>query len=99
MKRTARVLLRWLVTDSELPRGKRFSVSARFDRQGDDWTSDAWSLVIEAEEKPDAKRQQAATAWFLADAAPKAWLAPGKKFTLFTLKPIAEGLVERVLSD
>jgi hypothetical protein len=55
--------------------------------------------VIEAEEKPDAKRQQAATAWFLADAAPKAWLAPGKKFTLFTSKPIAEGLVERVLSD
>jgi hypothetical protein len=98
MKLTARVLLRWLVPDSELPRGKRLSVPARFDHQGDDWTSDAWSLVIQTEEKADDKRQQAATAWFLADEAPQAWLAPGRKFTLFTSKPIAEGLVERVLS-
>lgn len=91
--------MRWLVPDDELPRGKQFSVPARFDHQGDNWTSDAWSIVIVTEARPDAERRQAATAWFLADEAPKAWLAPGKIFTLFTSKPLAEGLVERVLSD
>lgn len=99
MRRTARVLLRWLVPDNELPGGKQFSVPARFDHQGDNWISAAWSLVIETEEKADAKRQQAGTAWFLATEAPQAWLETGKNFTLFTSKPLAEGLVERVLSD
>src|ERR1700738_2101715 len=99
MSRTAKVLLRWLVPANELPRGWQVSAPARFGHQGDGWKSNAWSLVIKTEDESDSKRQQSGTAWFLATEALQAWLTTGRKFTLFTSKPIAEGVVERVLSD
>src|SRR6202158_4219302 len=99
MSRTAKVLLRWLVPTNELPRGRQFSAPARFDHQGAWRKSNAWSLVIQTEDESDSERQQSGTAWFLATEAPQAWLTSGRKFTLFTSKPIAEGVVERVMSN
>ena len=101
MNRTVRVLLRWLVSEpaSQSPRGPRFSTPARFDHQGENWTRDAWSLIITTAGTPDAKGQQFATARFLVPDAPHEWLSVGKRFTLFEGKPIAEGLVEEILAD
>lgn len=85
MTHSAKVRLHWLVSGSSnySPRGQRFSLPARFDHQGDDWTLDAWSLVIEVEGAPDHKGYQTAIARFLMPDAPNDWLLEGKRFTLF----------------
>lgn len=99
MTRKVTILLRWLVPSGEIARCQKFSVPARFDHQGEDWTSNAWSLTITTEGVPDAEGQQVGTARFLMPEAPHDWLSVGRRFTLFTSEPLAEGLVERVLSD
>jgi hypothetical protein len=101
MNRTVKVVLHWLVSapDGGLPRGQQFSRPARFDHQGDDWTRNAWSLVITTEGFPDVGGRQLATAKFLASEAPHDWLSAGRRFTLFENVALAEGVVEEVLSD
>ena len=101
MNRTVKISLRWLVDApaGQSPRGQRFSRPARFEHQGEDWTNNAWSLVINTEGVPDAKRQQSATAKFLVDDAPRDWLGVGRRFTLYENIPIAEGVVEQILPD
>ena len=85
MTHTANVLLHWLVNvpSGHSPRGQRFSLPARFEHQGEDWTSDAWSLFIELEGVPDALGYQIGTARFLTPDSPRDWLSKGKRFTLF----------------
>jgi hypothetical protein len=95
--RTAKVFLHWLVSSpsNHSPRGQRFSLPARFDHQGDDWTNDAWSLVVDVEGVPDALGNQIGTARFLVSSAPHDWLSEGKRFTLFEGRlPIAEGEIK-----
>ena len=102
MNRTVKILLRWLVSapPGQSPRGRRFSRPARFENQGDDWTQNAWSLVINSEGVPDAKGEQSATAKFLVADAPHDWLSAGKRFTLYEGKlALAEGVVEQILPD
>jgi len=72
MNRTVRVALHWLVDASNdgSPRSQQFSTAARFDHQGEDWTTNAWSLVIKTEGAPDADGRQLATAKFLVSEAP-----------------------------
>ena len=81
----AKARLKWLVPvplDGSAPRGRRFTVPARFDHQGDDWTDHAWSLVVESDSKPDAKGIQEVQVRFLMPNAPTDWLVRGRKFTL-----------------
>jgi len=101
MNRTVKILLRWLVTVpiGQLPRGLSFSRPAHFENQGDDWTQNAWSLVITVEGFPDANGQQMATCRFLVAEAPHDWLSVGKRFILYENIPLAEGLVEEILSN
>lgn len=89
------VRLRWLVPLPEggmSPRGERFSLPAKFDHQGDDWTKNAWSLVVESKGPSDARGVQEVRVHFLASNGPTEWLAQGRRFTLHEgAKPIAEG--------
>ena len=85
MTHTAKVLLQWLVSDpsNHSPRGQRFSRPARFDHQSEDWTNNAWSLVVDLEGIPDAQGYQVGTVKFLLPNAPHDWLSEGKRFTFF----------------
>jgi hypothetical protein len=95
MTQRIKARLNWMVPtapDGSAPRGRRFSVPAKFDHQGDDWASNAWSLVIESDVKPDARGRQEVQVHFLMPDAPVDWLAHGRKFTLQEGRtPLAEG--------
>jgi hypothetical protein len=69
-------------SDRTLPRGRRFSVPAKFDNQGENWGASAWSLVIESEVRPDSRGVQEVQVHFLAADAPVHWLVSGRTFTL-----------------
>ena len=102
MSRIAKVKLTWLISASphESRRGQTFSVPARFDDQGDDWTRNAWSVVITVQGMPDVHGQQSATAKFLFANAPQEWLSKGKRFTLYEGKlAVADAVVEQVLRE
>lgn len=98
---SAKVLLHWLSGPSDRsPLGQHFSRPARFDHQGDDWTNDAWSLVVDVKGHPNNQGDQDGTVSFLTPAAPHEWLSVGKKFTLFEGRtPVAKGEVKQVLSE
>ena len=100
---SAKVLLHWLnrpsdgSPDDHSPLEEHFSRPARFDHQGDDWTDDAWSLVVDVKGRPNTQGEQDGTARFLMPTAPQEWLSVGKKFTLFEGRtPVAKGEVKRV---
>lgn len=95
---SAKVLLNWLYYPSvRSPLGQHFSRPARFDHQGDDWTNDAWSLVVDVKGNPNIQGEQDGTVRFLTPTAPQEWLSVGKKFTLFEGRtPVATGEVKRV---
>lgn len=85
MIQKAKARLQWLkpmVTNGSDPRGRQFTVPARFEEQGDDWTDNAWSLVVEPTAEPDAQGMQQALVHFLVPNAPSEWLMCGHKFTL-----------------
>lgn len=81
----AQITLHWLANNpsNHSPRGQRFSLPARFDHQNEDWTGDAWSLVVNVDGVPDEEGRQQGTARFLAPGAPHDWFVKGKKFALF----------------
>jgi hypothetical protein len=101
MTRTVKIQLCWSADarSNHPKRAQRFSLPARFDHQDDDWTSDAWSLVIELTGLPDAQGYQTADAKFLVPNAPHSWLSEGKKFVLFDgNRELAAGEVQQVIS-
>lgn len=95
MSKQAKARLRWLVPlpkSGVSPRGRRFSLPAKFDHQGDNWTKNAWSLVVESRAQSDARGVQDVQVHFLMPNAPAEWLERGRKFTLHEgAKPVAEG--------
>jgi len=99
MTHTAKVLIHWLYRPTDQsPLGPHFSRPARFDHQGDDWTNNAWSLVVDVEGHPDVQGYQAGTARFLMPTAPQVWLSVGGRFRLFEGDlPIAEGEIKSVV--
>lgn len=77
------------------PRGQRFVVPAKFDHQGDDWTSNAWSLVVESDKAVSADGSQVVNVGFLMPEGPQQWLSSGRRFSLFEGRLLlAEGVVE-----
>lgn len=85
MTQRVKARLRWLVpvpSDGSAPRGRRFTLPAQFDNQGDDWTNHAWSLVVECDGKPDSRGVYEVQVHFLMSNAPDDWLARGRKFIL-----------------
>lgn len=98
MKRVVGARLRWCVRcpeGTEFPRGTRFATPARFEHQGEDWTQDAWSVVIESTKPVEPDSTQSVSIRFLMDNAPHDWLVSGKKFELYEGRLLlAEGVVE-----
>jgi hypothetical protein len=77
------------------PRGEHFATPVRFDRQGDDWTANAWSLVVQAAGPVLADATQPVRVRFLMDDAPQEWLTSGSRFELYEGRLLlAEGVVE-----
>ena len=95
MTKQAKARLKWLIPFPESgmsPRGRKFSLPAKFDHQGADWTNNAWSLVVEGDTRPDARGVQEVQICFLMRNAPSEWLVHGRRFTMQEgEKPIAEG--------
>lgn len=94
---TARI--RWLPANEggrqQPPPGPHYSTVARFQEQTEEqWTHDAWSLVIELYGQPDDFGHQFADIRFLADDGPTNWLQPSSKFWLYEgHKKVADGIV------
>jgi len=80
----------------QLPTGPRYTTVARFERQGDAWTKDAWSLVIKFIGPPDQALCHLAKVRFLVENGPGGWLEEGSKFELMEgPKVVARGVVTR----
>jgi hypothetical protein len=96
-----RAEIRWLRPDEGgrtiPPKGPQYSTVARFSTQTDEqWSQEAWSLVLSLEEGLGQDLRQKARVRFLADdaIAPKEWLKPGSAFELYEgRKRVAEGRV------
>jgi hypothetical protein len=103
MTRAAEVRLHWLIESSAsngAPRGRQFSLPARFDHQKENWANAAWSLVVEVTGAPDSKGDQVGIARFLMADAPFAWLSVGRRFTLFEGHlAVAEGEVRKIMAS
>jgi hypothetical protein len=89
--------LRWLSVAEggrmSLPSGPTFSTVAKFDRQGDDWLNEAWSLVATFVTLPQDGRHEVDVR-FPAPDAPREWLTPGSRFWLMEgARAVAEGVV------
>jgi hypothetical protein len=93
-----RARLTWRIKRTEgvpYPRGEQFVTPARFERQADDWTADAWSLVVRAAGPLLQDATQPVVIRFLMDCAPQEWLSSGSKFELYEGRLLlAEGVVE-----
>jgi hypothetical protein len=92
--------IRWLKPDEggrHAPPAGQYSTVAKFEAQTDeDWTKDAWSLVLSLEGTPDENWTQTALVRFLVneESAPGQWLQPRSRFALFEgRKKVAEGTV------
>jgi hypothetical protein len=98
MNHQVRARLFWKIAnpgDAISPRGRRFVVPAKFAHQGDDWTSNAWSLVVESDKAMSADGSQVVNVGFLMPDGPRQWLSPGQRFSLYEGKLLlAEGVVE-----
>jgi len=64
------------------PSGSHYSTVARFEQQRDTWREDAWSLVIEWTESPDASLAHRVDVRFLVEGAPEHLLVTGNRFEL-----------------
>ena len=97
MSRKVQARLHWLIKMPEKP--LEISRPARFDHQDENWTQNAWSLVVTTE-KSCEESYQTAVVRFLVPDAPHEWLSVGKRFTLFDGRsPLADGVVEKILTN
>lgn len=78
------------------PSGPTYTTVARFERQGDQWTNDAWSLVLDFMGSPDDRLCHQAKVRFLAESGPSGWLEKGSRFELMEgPRVVARGLIIR----
>ena len=98
MNKTVEALLQWRSLEEggreRPPPGPTYSTVARFHHQDPaDWLREAWSLVIEFLEQPDATRSHRVRVRFLFDG-PEDWLTAGSKFDMMEgRKCVATGCV------
>lgn len=98
MTREVAAQLKWHIrrpSGTEYPRGKRFATPARFEHQGDDWSDNAWSVVVSAADPVADDSTQSVRVRFLMEEAPHDWLVSGRKFELYEGRLLlAEGVIE-----
>jgi hypothetical protein len=102
MTRTAKVTLHWIPSAADRPfqPPQNFTQPARFDHQDEkDWQGNAWSLTVHTEGDVDSEGRQSASVRFLMPNAPHDWLSVGKRFTIWSGRPLAEGVIKEILSD
>lgn len=92
--------IQWLSSSEggrkQLPLGPSYTTVARFERQGDQWINDAWSLILEFLGSPDDRLCHLARVRFLAPGGPSGWLEEGSRFELMEgAKVVARGLIIR----
>ena len=84
--KTVSAKLQWLRPEQSgrraPPSGPRYSTVARFEQQRATWREEAWSLVIEWIEPPDASLAHSVNVRFLVDDAPEHLLTTGNHFEL-----------------
>jgi hypothetical protein len=92
--------IQWLKPDqggrTVPPPGPRYSTIARFGGQtAEEWSVNAWSLVLDLEGVPDEMWSQTARVRFLnEEEAPASWLQPAGTFALFEgIRKVAEGTI------
>ena len=90
--------LRWLKPEEggrqHPPPGPKYITVARFESQRESWSDEAWSLVVEFLEQPDASLCHRVRVSFLAEDGPEDLLMPGSAFDLMEgSRRVAEGVV------
>ena len=98
MKMKVEATLQWIRPEDGgrqmLPLGPKYSTVARFESQKEPWLKEAWSLVIEFAEQPDASLSHQVKVGFLVDDAPNQFLAEGNAFELMEgSRVVAKGKV------
>jgi hypothetical protein len=79
---------------SSVPSGPKYTTVARFASQGENWTRDAWSLVVEFLMPPDSQLRHRVRVHFLVEGAPKELLSAGSEFKFMEgARPVAHGRV------
>jgi hypothetical protein len=97
----ARATIRWLSPleggRTAPPEGPRYVTVARFETSTADWQRDAWSLVVEFDQSPNAAGEHTALVWFLAYDRPETphdLLCVGNKFDLLEgARVVAQGTI------
>lgn len=75
------------------PPGPKYSTVARFAKQKESWSKEAWSLVVEFVDAPDVTLSHHVLVSFLADG-PEELLQPGSAFELMEgRQSVAQGTV------
>ena len=97
MKKAIEADLQWLRPDEggrqSPPPGPKYSTVARFENQKESWLKEAWSLVIEFIEPPNAALSHRVHVSLLADG-PEELLQPGSTFELMEgSQSVAKGTV------
>lgn len=84
--KTASAMLRWIRAEEggrqAPPSGHRYSTVSRFEAQRETWRQEAWSLVAEWTEPPDASMTHQVKVRFLVEDAPEQLLVMGNHFEL-----------------
>ena len=77
------------------PSGPVYSTVARFEQLAALWPREAWSVVLNLKEPPDAEGRMTVEIRMLAPWAPESLLQPGSVFELFEDRCVATGEVLR----
>lgn len=98
MNHSVKARLTWLTAGkggrSTPPAGPRYSTVTHFSAQGTDWKKDAWSLVVEFTQPPDASLSHPVQVTFLIPDGPAHLLTSGNSFELLEGdRVVAEGVI------
>jgi hypothetical protein len=98
MKNIVEAKIQWITAEEggrqSPPLGPKYTTVARFEDERDAWLKEAWSLVVEFIELPDATLSHRVRVRFLAEQGPANLLVIGSAFELMEgNKSVARGVV------
>jgi hypothetical protein len=97
--KTVSAKLQWMYPEKggrrAIPPVPRYSTIARFEQQRDTWHEEAWSLIVEWSELPDASLAHHVNVRFLVENAPENLLVTGNRFDLMEgERVVATGVID-----
>lgn len=98
MNKIVEAELQWLTPaeggQQSPPSGPKYTTIARFESQKESWLKEAWSLVVEFVDPPDASLSHRVRVNFLSERGPESLLEPGNSFELMEgVRPVARGMI------